>query len=155
MKLKLLVPVILSILIVNPSYSVSEQEFNEMKELLQNALIKINALEQAQKQNLSNSKSNVITKADKLSINTSGGGIKIKSGDQKFAIGGRLMMDYDNMDSGHQTENKSFSDMEWRRTRVNIKGSVNKHWSYKATWDFLSEGDKANLDEGYLKYDTT
>ena len=34
MKLKLLVPVIL-ILIVNPSYSVSEQEFNEMKELLQ------------------------------------------------------------------------------------------------------------------------
>ena len=43
MKLKLLVPVILSILIVNPSYSVSEQEFNEMKELLQNALIKINA----------------------------------------------------------------------------------------------------------------
>jgi len=155
MKLKLLVPVILSISIVNPSYSVSEQEFNEMKELLQNALIKINALEQAQKQNLSNSKSNVITKADKLSINTSGGGIKIKSGDQKFAIGGRLMMDYDNMDSGHQTENKSFSDMEWRRTRVNIKGSVNKHWSYKATWDFLSEGDKANLDEGYLKYDTT
>ena len=84
-------------------------EFNEMKELLQNALIKINALEQAQKQNLSNSKSNVITKADKLSINTSGGCIKIKSGDQKFAIGGRLMMDYDNMDSGHQTENKSFS----------------------------------------------
>ena len=50
MKLKLLVPVILSILIVNPSYSVSEQEFNEMKELLQNALIKINALEQARKQ---------------------------------------------------------------------------------------------------------
>ena len=43
-----------------------------------------------------------------MTINTSGGGIKIKSGDQKFAIGGRLMMDYDNMDSGHQTENKSF-----------------------------------------------
>jgi phosphate-selective porin OprO/OprP len=154
MKLKLLVPVILSILIVNPSYSVSEQEFNEMKELLQNALIKINALEQAQKQNLSNSKSNVITKADKLSINTSGGGIKIKSGDQKFAIGGRLMMDYDNMDSGHQTENKSFSDMEWRRTRINIKGSINKHWSYKATYDFNSEKDSANLDEGYIKYDS-
>ena len=108
MKLKLLVPAILSILIVNPSYSVSEQEFNEMKVLLQNALIKINALEQAQKQNLSNSKSNVITKADKLSINTSGGGIKIKSGDQKFAIDGSLMMDYDNMDSGDHTENKAF-----------------------------------------------
>ena len=44
--------------------------------------------------------------------------------------------------------------MEWRRTRINIKGSVNKHWSYKATYDFNSEGDKANLDEGYIKYDT-
>ena len=35
-----------------------------------------------------------------LTIDTSGGGIKIKSGEQKFSIGGRLMMDYDSMDSG-------------------------------------------------------
>ena len=63
-----------------------------MKELLQNALIKINALEQVQKQNLSNSKSNVITKSDKLSINTSGGGIKIKSGDtDKWILGMRKL----------------------------------------------------------------
>jgi len=44
--------------------------------------------------------------------------------------------------------------MEWRRTRINIKGSVNKHWSYKATYDFNSEKDSANLDEGYIKYDS-
>ena len=38
-----------------------------------------------------------------LSINTSGGGIKIKSGDLKFAIAGRLQMDLVVADSGHQT----------------------------------------------------
>ena len=138
------------------AYSVTDTEFNEMKEQLQNALMKIQALEQVQKQQSSVEKSGVVKTKSKsgLTIDTSGGGIKIKSGKQKFAIGGRLMLDYDSMDSGHQTENKSFSDMEWRRTRINIKGSVNKHWSYKATYDFNSEKDTANLDEGYVKYDT-
>ena len=142
--------------LIQPAYSVTDAEFNEMKDQLQNALMKIQALEQVQKKQSSGKKSGVVKTKSKsgLTIDTSGGGIKIKSGKQKFAIGGRLMMDYDSMDSGHQTENKSFSDMEWRRTRINIKGSVNEHWSYKATYDFNSENDSANLDEGYLKYDT-
>ena len=157
MKSKLLLPVFAMVaLMIQPAYSVTEAEFYEMQEQLQNALMKIQALEQVQKQQSSGKKSGVVKTKSKsgLTINTSGGGIKIKSGKQKFAIGGRLMMDYDSMDSGHQTENKSFSDMEWRRTRINIKGSVNEHWSYKATYDFNSEKDSANLDEGYLKYDT-
>ena len=157
MKSKLLLPVFAMVAImIQPAYSVTEAEFYEMQEQLQNALMKIQALEQVQKSKSSGKKSGVVKTKSKsgLTINTSGGGIKVKSGKQKFAIGGRLMMDYDSMDSGHQTENKSFSDMEWRRTRVNIKGSVNKHWSYKATYDFNSEKDSANLDEGYLKYDT-
>ena len=138
--------------LIQPAYSVTDAEFNEMKDQLQNALMKIQALEQVQKKQSSGKKSGVVKTKSKsgLTIDTSGGGIKIKSGKQKFAIGGRLMMDYDSMDSGHQTENKSFSDMEWRRTRINIKGSVNKHWSYVAVYDFNSEEDKANLDEGYL-----
>ena len=157
MKSKLLLPVFAMVAImIQPAYSVTESEFYEMQEQLQNALMKIQALEQVQKQKSSGKKSGVVKTKSKsgLTINTSGGGIKIKSGKQKFAIGGRLMMDYDSMDSGHQTENKSFSDMEWRRTRINIKGSVNKHWSYKATYDFNSEKDSANLDEGYIKYDS-
>ena len=157
MKSKLLLPVFAMVAImIQPAYSVTEAEFYEMQEQLQNALMKIQALEQVQKQKSSGKKSGVVKTKSKsgLTINTSGGGIKIKSGKQKFAIGGRLMMDYDSMDSGHQTENKSFSDMEWRRTRINIKGSVNKHWSYKATYDFNSEKDSANLDEGYIKYDS-
>lgn len=157
MRLKFLPSILLMMAFLSQTaYSVTDTEFNEMKEQLQNALMKIQALEQVQKQQSSVEKSGVVKTKSKsgLTIDTSGGGIKIKSGKQKFAIGGRLMMDYDSMDSGHQTENKSFSDMEWRRTRINIKGSVNDHWSYKATYDFNSEKDTANLDEGYLKYDT-
>ena len=156
MKLRLLLPLTaLVALISQPAYSVTEAEFYKMQEQLQTALMKIQALEQVQKQGSEKKSGIVKTKLKKgLTIDTSGGGIKIKSGEQKFAIGGRLMLDYDSMDSGHQTENKSFSDMEWRRTRINIKGSVNKHWSYKATYDFNSEKDTANLDEGYVKYDT-
>ena len=156
MKLRLLLPLTaLVALVCQPAYSVTEAEFYKMQEQLQTALMKIQALEQAQKQRSEKKSGIVKTKSKKgLTIDTSGGGIKIKSGEQKFAIGGRLMLDYDSMDSGHQTENKSFSDMEWRRTRINIKGSANKHWSYKATYDFNSEKDTANLDEGYVKYDT-
>ena len=156
MKLRLLLPLTaLVVLISQSAYSVTEAEFYKMQEQLQTALMKIQALEQVQKQRSEKKSGIVKTKSKKgLTIDTSGGGIKIKSGEQKFAIGGRLMLDYDSMDSGHQTENKSFSDMEWRRTRINIKGSVNKHWSYKATYDFNSENDTANLDEGYVKYDT-
>jgi len=155
MRIKFLMFTIVALLIAKPAYSVTEAEFYKMQEQLQNALMKINAMEQSMKQSKGEKSGVVKTKAKKgLTINTSGGGIKIKSGNQKFAIGGRLMMDYDSLDSGHQTENKSFSDMEWRRTRINIKGSVNKHWSYKATYDFNSEKDSANLDEGYIKYDS-
>ena len=156
MKLRLLLPLTALVASISqPAYSVTEAEFYKMQEQLQTALMKIQALEQVQKQGSEKKSGIVKTKLKKgLTIDTSGGGIKIKSGEQKFAIGGRLMLDYDSMDSGHQAENKSFSDMEWRRTRVNIKGSVNKHWSYKATYDFNSEKDTANLDEGYVKYDT-
>ena len=64
------------------------------------------------------------------------------------------MLDTDHMDSSHATEAKSFNDSEWRRTRINIKGAVNKHWSYKMTYDINSETDAANLDAGTIKYDT-
>ena len=118
MKLRLLLPLtVLVALISQPAYSVTEAEFYKMQEQLQIALMKIQALEQVQKQRSEKKSGIVKTKSKKgLTIDTSGGGIKIKSGEQKFAIGGRLMLDYDSMDSGHQTENKSFSDMEWRRT---------------------------------------
>ena len=111
------------------SFADAHADIAEMKEQLQNALIKIKALEQAAKQDRKGQKGGITTKAKKLSINTSGGGIKIKSGKQKFSIGGRLMLDTDHMDSSHATEAKSINDSEWRRTRINIKGAVNKHWS--------------------------
>ena len=98
--------IVMMAFLIQPAYSVTDAEFNEMKEQLQNALMKIQALEQNQNKKSSGEKSNVVKTKSKsgLTIDTSGGGIKIKSGDQKFSIGGRLMMDYDSMYSGHQTE---------------------------------------------------
>jgi phosphate-selective porin OprO/OprP len=155
MKLKLLLPVAMAALMIQPAYSVTEYEFQEMQEKLQNAIIKINAMEQVIKSKADNKSGSVKTKSKKgLTIDTTGGGIKVKSGDQSFAIGGRLMMDYDSMDSNHNSNGKSFDDTEWRRTRINIKGSVNKNWSYKATYDINSEKNASNLDEGYIKYDS-
>jgi plasmid rolling circle replication initiator protein Rep len=73
-----------------------------MQEQLQNAIMKINAMEQVIKSKADNKSGSVKTKSKKgLTIDTTGGGIKVKSGDQSFAIGGRLMMDYDSMDSNH------------------------------------------------------
>jgi hypothetical protein len=72
--------------LTQPAYSVTDAEFNEMKEQLQNALMKIQALEQVQKQQSSINKSGVVKTKSKsgLTINTSGGGIKIKSGEPKI-----------------------------------------------------------------------
>ncbi|GIR92124.1 MAG: hypothetical protein CM15mP93_03110 [Thiotrichaceae bacterium] len=67
------------------SFADAHADIAEMKEQLQNALIKIKALEQAAKQDRKGQKGGITTKAKKLSINTSGGGIKIKSGKQKFS----------------------------------------------------------------------
>lgn len=142
-------------ILAQPVYSVTDEEVASMQEKLQDALMKIEALEQTQKQ-LSKPKSDaVVTKSKKgLSIDTTGGGISVESGDAKFKIGGRLQLDYQGMNSAHQSANKSFGDLEWRRTRFGLSGAVNKYWSYDVTYDVASETDKANLDEGFIKYDT-
>ena len=75
MKSKLLLPVFAMVAImIQPAYSVTESEFYEMQEQLQNALMKIQALEQVQKQKSSGKKSGVVKTKSKsgLTINTSG-----------------------------------------------------------------------------------
>ena len=47
---------VMMILFAQPAYSVTDAEFNEMKEQLQNALMKIQALEQVQKKHSSGKK---------------------------------------------------------------------------------------------------
>ena len=89
MKSKLLLPVFAMVAImIQPAYSVTESEFYEMQEQLQNALMKIQALEQVQKSKSSGKKSGVVKTKSKsgLTINTSGGGIKVKSGKQNSPL---------------------------------------------------------------------
>ena len=78
MRIKFLMFTIVALLIAKPAYSVTEAEFYKMQEQLQNALMKINAMEQSMKQSKGEKSGVVKTKAKKgLTINTSGGGIKL------------------------------------------------------------------------------
>ena len=66
MKLKLLLPVLtMVILIAESAYSVTDAEFYKMQEQLKTALMKINALEQIQKQSSDNKKGLVQSKSKK------------------------------------------------------------------------------------------
>ena len=73
MRLKFLPSILLMMaLLSQTAYSVTDTEFNEMKEQLQNALMKIQALEQVQKQQSSVEKSGVVKTKSKsgLTIDT-------------------------------------------------------------------------------------
>ena len=101
-----------------------------------------------------------VTSKEEISISTTGGGIKIKSNNgNSFTIGGRIMYDYDNYDGMYNFEDNAgseensgntASESEFRRTRINVKGTSGKNWGYKMTVD-IDEGD-AEIDTGYLEY---
>lgn len=94
-----------------------------------------------------------VTSDEEVSISTTGGGIKVKSDNgNSFSIGGRIMYDYDSYDGAYNADftGDSGSESEFRRTRVNVKGTSGKNWEYKLTVD-VDEGD-AEVDTGYIKY---
>ncbi len=94
-----------------------------------------------------------VTSKEEISIKTTGGGIKIKSNNgNSFAIGGRIMYDYDSYDGMYNFDNDGddASESEFRRTRINIKGTSGKNWGYKMTVD-IDEGE-AEIDTGYIQY---
>ncbi|MEJ2115085.1 MAG: porin, partial [Gammaproteobacteria bacterium] len=94
-----------------------------------------------------------VTSKEEIAISTTGGGIKIKSDNgNSFSIGGRIMYDYDSYDGAYNADfdGDSGSESEFRRTRVNVKGTSGKNWEYKLTID-VDEGD-AEVDTGYIKY---
>ena len=96
-----------------------------------------------------------VTSKEELKISTTGGGIKIKSNNgNSFAIGGRIMYDYDSYDGlwsevNHDQDDSS-SESEFRRTRVTLKGTSGKHWGYKFTVD-IDEGE-AEMDTAVISY---
>lgn len=96
-----------------------------------------------------------VTSKEEIKISTTGGGIKIKSNNgNSFAIGGRIMYDYDSFDGmwnyADSGDDDTASESEFRRTRVTLKGSSGKSWAYKMTID-IDEGE-AEVDTGYIAY---
>ncbi len=104
-----------------------------------------------------------VTSKEDISISTTGGGIKVKSDNgNTFSIGGRIMYDMDffdglynsNFDETDPNEVDAFGDSsseaEFRRTRINVKGTSGKNWAYKMTVD-IDEGDE-EIDTGYIAY---
>lgn len=94
-----------------------------------------------------------VTSKEEISISTTGGGIKVKSDNgNSFSIGGRIMYDYDSYDGAYNADfdGDSGSESEFRRTRVNVKGTSGKNWEYKLTVDI--DESEAEVDTGYIKY---
>ena len=72
-----------------------------------------------------------VTSKEEIKISTTGGGIKIKSNNgNSFAIGGRIMYDYDSFDGmwneATSGADDTASESEFRRTRVTLKGTSGK-----------------------------
>lgn len=107
----------------------------------------------------SNAFAGAVTSKEDISIKTTGGGIKVQSDNgNTFSIGGRIMYDMDFYDGLYNSDfaagadelGDSSSEAEFRRTRVNVKGTSGKNWAYKITVD-IDEGE-AEIDTGYIAY---
>ena len=96
-----------------------------------------------------------VTSKEEISISTTGGGIKVKSDNgNTFSIGGRIMYDYDSYDGAYNADfdGDEGSESEFRRTRVNLKGTSGKNWEYKLTVDIDDDDNEADVDTAYIKY---
>jgi len=100
-----------------------------------------------------------VTSKEEIAVSTTGGGIKIKSDNgNSFQLGGRIMYDMDFYDGLYNSDfgatanelGDSASEAEFRRTRLEMKGSSGKSWAYKFVVD-IDEGD-AEIDTGYIAY---
>ena len=87
---------------------------------------------------------------DELTIATTGGGLRIKSGSgHSFRILGRLFLDHDSYDrfwGSNAEENKI------RRAQLVLKGGAGRHWSYLMAANIRHETQQAFLGSVYLKY---
>ena len=82
--------------------------------------------------------------ADEVKISTKGG-LKIKSGEYSFAVGGRIMYDYNKAELNGVTDEDGFN---LRRGRVYVKGDIGDNWSFKS--QFNTNGD--GVEDLYLRY---
>ena len=85
-----------------------------------------------------------VTSKEEIAVSTTGGGIKIKSDNgNSFQLGGRIMYDMDFFDGLYNSDfgaaadelGDDASEAEFRRTRLEMKGSAGKSWAYKFVVD--------------------
>ena len=129
-------------------------------EQLQKTLIEMRA-EMAKTKAADASEKGGIVRSDgeKITLSTTGGGLKLKSDNgNSFQFGGRLMLDYDNYDfdgdpQGRGRVESDGSDIEWRRTRITAKGTVKKDWAYGLTINISDDDESADINTAYMRYD--
>ncbi len=81
-------------------------------------------------------------------------------GNFRFQLGGRLMWDMDSADGIYnQLDNgKDSGNMEFRRARIELKGTAYKDWHYELGIDLFDGSDQENagagntIDQAYIKY---
>ncbi len=87
-----------------------------------------------------------------LAVSAAGAGIVVyEDGDKKIEVGGRIQLQYNNVDpdGGESTD-----DMFFRRLRPYIAGSVTENWYGKIQFDFgkAEDDNEVAVKDAYLKY---
>jgi len=98
-----------------------------------------------------------VTSKEEIAVSTTGGGIKIKSDNgNSFQFGGRIMYDMDFYDGLYNSDftddnfGDDSSEAEFRRTRLEAKGSSGKNWTYELAVD-VDEGE-TRIQTGFITY---
>jgi len=73
------------------------------------------------------------------------GGLKVKSGDYKFQLGGRIMYDYNKSEENGETDEDDFN---LRRGRIYVKGAIGNDWEFKSQFNTNGGG----VEDLYIKY---
>jgi len=86
-----------------------------------------------------------------ISLPASAGGVKYKTGDKYFKLGGRIQFQYHRKEpSGGKSTDKTF----FRRFRPYIEGSLYKDWKGKFQWDMgkASGDNEISVKDAYVQY---
>lgn len=82
--------------------------------------------------------------ADETKITTKGG-LKVKSGDYSFALGGRIQYDYNKAEKNDVTDEDGFNR---RRARIYVKGNIGTDWAFKSQFNV----DGSGAEDLYIRY---
>lgn len=88
-------------------------------------------------------------------VESSGGGVSVEWPDgNSFEFGGRIMIDYDLYDGIYNFGNDGDdgSEGEFRRTRLELEGTVGEDWLYVFVIDIDDQDSEASVNDGWIGY---